>query len=224
MTGDATSTSDRNRWNGSLPFLLLFRRRHSNVRDLDSNRRLTRQRKHLVHSDPGSDRRIAQLTLPIVSSMRSAPSSPHSPASRRDSFYVRLCLELHGSDGADSMLRKAKRFGNLQRTPIGVSEYLNGFAVSLWASAQDGFGGVACLRPLGRADCVAGDSAWPLFGSLMFKRTDKLAWSKMQRPSHDDHRNQTIQENRFADSSSTAGRRRRCFSSHTHQDRMPRTE
>jgi hypothetical protein len=26
----------------------------------------------------------------------------------------------------------------------------------------------------------------------MFKRTGKLAWSKMQRPSHDDHRNQTI--------------------------------
>jgi hypothetical protein len=28
----------------------------------------------------------------------------------------------------------------------------------------------------------------------MFKRTDKPVWIKMQRPSHDDHRNQTIRK------------------------------
>ena len=41
-------------------------------------RRLARQRKHLVHGDPGSDRCIAQAGLPIVSSMRVAPHSATS--------------------------------------------------------------------------------------------------------------------------------------------------
>jgi hypothetical protein len=31
----------------------------------------------------------------------------------------------------------------------------------------------------GWASCV-GDSTWPLFGWLMFKRTDKVDWTKMQ--------------------------------------------
>jgi hypothetical protein len=36
-----------------------------------------------------------------------------------------------------------------------------------------------------------GDSDWPLFGSIMFKRTDTVDWRKMQ-CCRDDHRNQAI--------------------------------
>src|SRR5262245_61733289 len=41
--------------------------------------------------------------------------------------------------------------------------------------------------------------AWPLFGSLMFKRTDKVDWRKMQ-SRRDDHRNVFDRLRRFADS------------------------
>jgi hypothetical protein len=52
--------------------LVLLRRWHLNVRDLDSDRRLTGQRKHLVNGNTGSDngvthRSFADLTLNVCS-------------------------------------------------------------------------------------------------------------------------------------------------------------
>jgi hypothetical protein len=47
---------------------------HNDVRDLQG-RHLPRQREHLVHSDPGPIAASRKLAFPIVSSMRSAPSS-----------------------------------------------------------------------------------------------------------------------------------------------------
>ena len=44
-------------------FLPLLRRGHDDVRDLDSNRRLARQSKHLVRGDSRHDRRIAATNL-----------------------------------------------------------------------------------------------------------------------------------------------------------------
>ena len=114
MTGDATSTSDRNRWNGSLPFLLLLGRGQLDVRDLDSNRHLARQRKHLVRGDSGYDRRIAATNL--ANRFFHAACSEFSNVSQHRGetlFSFGYVLIFARSDSADSMLRKAKRFGNL---------------------------------------------------------------------------------------------------------------
>jgi hypothetical protein len=56
----------------SIDFLTLLRRGHLDVRDLDSNLRLARQRKHLVNGNTGSDygvthRSFADLTLNVCS-------------------------------------------------------------------------------------------------------------------------------------------------------------
>jgi hypothetical protein len=51
---------------------------------------------------------------------------------------------------------------------------MNNLSVGLWASAQQQF---AVYR--GRGLCVA-DSAWPLVGWIMFKRTDRVNCRKMR--------------------------------------------
>jgi hypothetical protein len=104
-------------------FLPLFGCRQLNVRDLDSNRRLTRQRKHLVHSDSGPDRCITQAGLanlfPHPAGSKFSNVSQHRGETLFSLGYV---LGFTRPDSADSMLGKAKRFGNLQHAPIGVSE------------------------------------------------------------------------------------------------------
>jgi hypothetical protein len=46
------------------------------------------------------------------------------------------------------------------------------------------------IVPVYLSELVVG--AWPLFGSLMFKRTHMVDWRKMQFRCCDHHRNQTI--------------------------------
>ena len=80
-------------------------------------------RKHLVRGDSGHDRRIAATDLANRFLHSAGPEVSNVGQYRGETlFTLGYVLSFTVSDGADSMLRKAKRFGNLQRTPIGVSE------------------------------------------------------------------------------------------------------
>ncbi len=96
--------------------------RHYHVRYLE-RWHLTRQRKHLVRSDPGYNCSIA--TTNLANRFLHAACSEFSNVSQdcgKTLFTLGYVLSFTRSDGADSVLGKAKRFGNLQRTPIRVSE------------------------------------------------------------------------------------------------------
>ena len=60
--------------------------RHDKVSYLD-RRRLTRQRKHLVHSDPVPIAASRRLALPIFSDMRSAPTVATSARRETRCFF-----------------------------------------------------------------------------------------------------------------------------------------
>ena len=82
--------------------------------------RLTRQRKHLVHSDPGSDRCIAQAGFANRFLHAARSEFSHVSQHRGETlFSLGYVLSFTCSDGADSMLGKAKRFGNLQTLQLG---------------------------------------------------------------------------------------------------------
>jgi hypothetical protein len=84
---------------------------------------LTRQSKHLVRGDTGYNRRISATNLANSFLHAAGPEFSNVSQHRGETlFTLSYVLSFTRSDGADSMLRKAKRFGNLQNTPIGVSE------------------------------------------------------------------------------------------------------
>jgi len=84
---------------------------------------LTGQREHRVRGDSRQDRRIAATNFANRFLHAAGPEFSNVSQHRGETlFTLGYVLSFAVADGVDSMLRKAKRFGNLQNTPIGVSE------------------------------------------------------------------------------------------------------
>jgi hypothetical protein len=85
--------------------LVLLRRWNLNVRDLDSNRRLTRQRKHLVRGDPGNDRSIAATSLANRFLHAAGPKFSDVSQHRGETLFpLGYVLSFTPPDGAHGML------------------------------------------------------------------------------------------------------------------------
>jgi hypothetical protein len=99
---------------GTPALLVLLRGGHLDDCDLYANRHLTRQRKHLVHRDPGSDRCIAQPSF--ANRFLHASGSQFSDVSQHRGeslFSLGYCDSLSRSDRADGMSGDPVKFGNV---------------------------------------------------------------------------------------------------------------
>ena len=111
-----------------------------NVGDL-YQRRLPRERQHLVDCDPSADRCVAQLCFTDRWVIRSVPSVATSLNIRRISFSFRYRLGLTVCDGGDAILGDPTDLRMILNDGV-FSLNKDDPAIDGWACSEDNFAGV----------------------------------------------------------------------------------